>query len=66
MNKLIAQCLAFIIIASLAPSARLHAQDVKIDSETISGLGARNIGAAVMSGRIAALADAAREGGLDL
>jgi photosystem II stability/assembly factor-like uncharacterized protein len=28
---------------------------VKVDSETISGLGARNIGSAVMSGRIAAI-----------
>ncbi|HYC62044.1 MAG TPA: sialidase [Thermoanaerobaculia bacterium] len=34
---------------------------VKVDSETISGLGARNIGSAAMSGRIAAL-DAVREG----
>jgi len=34
---------------------------VKIDSDTISGLGARNIGSAAMSGRIAAL-DAIREG----
>jgi photosystem II stability/assembly factor-like uncharacterized protein len=34
---------------------------VRVDSETISGLGARNIGSAAMSGRIAAL-DAAREG----
>jgi photosystem II stability/assembly factor-like uncharacterized protein len=34
---------------------------VKIDSDTISGLGARNIGSAAMSGRIAAL-DAVREG----
>jgi photosystem II stability/assembly factor-like uncharacterized protein len=34
---------------------------VKIDSETISGLGARNIGSAAMSGRIAAI-DAVREG----
>ncbi len=39
----------------------LNAQTVKIDSETISGLGARNIGSAAMSGRIAAL-DAVREG----
>src|SRR5438034_11650276 len=31
-------------------------QPVKVDSETISGLGARNIGSAAMSGRIAALA----------
>src|SRR6266550_2065782 len=34
---------------------------VRIDSETISGLGARNIGSAAMSGRIAAV-DAVREG----
>ena len=33
----------------------------KLDSETISGLGARNIGSAAMSGRVAAL-DAVREG----
>ena len=35
--------------------------DVKVDSETISGLGARNIGSAAMSGRVAAL-DAVQEG----
>src|SRR5919198_1157632 len=34
---------------------------VKVDSETISGLGARNIGSAAMSGRVAAIA-AVREG----
>ncbi len=34
---------------------------VKVDSETISGLGARNIGSAQMSGRVAAL-DAVQEG----
>ena len=34
---------------------------VRVDSETISGLGARNIGSAAMSGRIAAL-DAVHEG----
>src|SRR2546430_6820230 len=34
---------------------------VTVDSETISGLGARNIGSAAMSGRVAAL-DAVREG----
>ena len=34
---------------------------VRIDSDTISGLGARNIGSAAMSGRISAL-DAVREG----
>jgi photosystem II stability/assembly factor-like uncharacterized protein len=34
---------------------------MRVDSETISGLGARNIGSATMSGRVAAL-DAVREG----
>lgn len=34
---------------------------IRVDSETISGLGARNIGSATMSGRVAAL-DAVREG----
>ena len=46
-----------LVVLSLAAST-LHAQQssVKVDSETISGLGARNIGSAAMSGRIAALA----------
>jgi len=38
-----------------------QAPAVKVDSETVSGLGARNIGSAAMSGRIAAL-DAVHEG----
>src|SRR5882757_4987316 len=33
----------------------LNAQEAKFDSDSISGLGARNIGSATMSGRIAAL-----------
>ncbi len=37
-------------------------QDVKVDSDTISGLGARNIGSAEMSGRVAAVA-AVKENG---
>src|SRR5437588_5082600 len=41
--------------------AQQQAPAVKVDSETISGLGARNIGSAAMSGRIAAL-DAVHEG----
>src|SRR6202162_2689586 len=40
----------------------LRAQEVKYDSDSISGLGARNIGSATMSGRIAALA-AVKENG---
>ncbi len=46
-----------LLLAALAPV--LTAQQpapVQVDSETISGLGARNIGSAAMSGRIAALA----------
>src|SRR5258706_2846055 len=46
--------LLFLLVQQPAPA-------VKVDSETISGLGARNIGSAAMSGRVAAL-DAVREG----
>ena len=42
--------------------ANLAAQSPKFDSDTISGLGARNIGSAEMSGRVAALA-AVKENG---
>ena len=41
---------------------RAHAQEPKFDSDTISGLGARNIGSAAMSGRVAAVA-AVKENG---
>src|SRR5262245_37338075 len=41
--------------------AQQQSVQAKIDAETISGLSARNIGSAAMSGRIAAL-DAVREG----
>jgi hypothetical protein len=37
-------------------AALLSAQEIKVDSDTISGLVARNIGSAEMSGRVAALA----------
>ena len=49
--------------AALIASAQTPAPApaVKFDSETISGLGARNIGSAAMSGRVAAI-DAVREG----
>src|SRR5258706_9083429 len=46
--------LLFLLVQQPAPA-------VKVDSETIPGLGARNIGSAAMSGRIAAL-DAVHEG----
>ena len=52
----------FAAVLSLAGSGMLSAQSpVKIDPEMISGLGARNIGSAAMSGRVTAL-DAVQEG----
>jgi len=49
-------------IAILLIPALLAAQEIKFDSDTISGLGARNIGSAQMSGRVTSLA-AVRENG---
>ncbi len=52
------------VAIALACIASAHAQTpapIKVDSETISGLGARNIGSAAMSGRVAAI-DAVQEG----
>src|SRR4029077_1881932 len=40
------------------------AQETKFDSDTVSGLGARNIGSATMSGRIAAIAAVKEDGKL--
>src|SRR5689334_14728334 len=45
----------------LLASAVAQTPPVKVDSDTISGLGARNIGSAAMSGRISAV-DAVQEG----
>jgi len=42
--------------ASTLPQATAPSGPAKFDSETISGLGARNIGSAAMSGRISAIA----------
>jgi photosystem II stability/assembly factor-like uncharacterized protein len=49
------------IIFCCAALATAQTSAVKVDSDTISGLGARNIGSATMSGRISAI-DAVREG----
>src|SRR5260370_17201276 len=51
--------LATLIFAGPAP-----AQEAKFDSDTISGLGARNIGSATMSGRVAAIAAVKEDGRL--
>ncbi|HUI43245.1 MAG TPA: sialidase [Terriglobia bacterium] len=52
---------ALLVGAALVPVS-LAAQAPKFDSDTISGLGARNIGSAQMSGRVAAVA-AVKENG---
>src|SRR5262250_1050180 len=52
---------AAILGSALCGGALAQTTAVKVDSETISGLGARNIGSAAMSGRVAAI-DAAQEG----
>src|SRR5436190_4110817 len=44
-----------LLILFLASTAAFAQAPVKVDSDTISGLGARNIGSATMSGRIAAI-----------
>lgn len=49
------------LIFAIGAAAQTPTTTVKFDSETISGLGARNIGSAAMSGRIAAV-DAVQEG----
>ena len=53
-------CFALPLIC-LSLQARAQTPTVKLDSDAISGLGARNIGSAAMSGRIAAI-DAVTEG----
>jgi len=54
----------FLLGFVLLMAGRINAQDVKFDSDSISGLGARNIGSATMSGRIAAVAAVKEEGRL--
>ena len=54
----------FILVVTVGSAMSQTSQPaavVRVDSETISGLGARNIGSAAMSGRVAAL-DAVQEG----
>src|SRR2546423_14571317 len=47
---------ASILIMLAATDAAAETPAVKVDSDTISGLGARNIGSAAMSGRITSIA----------
>jgi photosystem II stability/assembly factor-like uncharacterized protein len=60
-RKLIPLLGTLVVTFALVGSTSAQTPSVKVDSETISGLGARNIGSATMSGRVAAL-DAVQEG----
>jgi photosystem II stability/assembly factor-like uncharacterized protein len=55
---------AAVLLASAILSPRSRAQELQFDSDTISGLGARNIGSATMSGRVAAVAAVKQDGRL--
>ncbi len=66
MRKLIRCLVAETIVLSAAMifAEATPAQIAKFDSDTISGLGARNIGSAAMSGRVAAIAAVKEDGRL--
>ena len=62
MNRLF-RALAIVAVLSAGRFAtHVLAQDAKFDSDTISGLGARNIGSATMSGRVSALTAVKEDG----
>jgi photosystem II stability/assembly factor-like uncharacterized protein len=56
--------MTMLLCASLLLPGTVSAQEAKFDSDTISGLGARNIGSAAMSGRVAAIAAVKEDGRL--
>src|SRR5580700_1987922 len=64
-RKSVAAGVGFLILVSafLLPG-NLAAQDAKFDSDSVSGLGARNIGSAAMSGRVSALTAVKEDGRL--
>src|SRR5258706_15356468 len=65
--KLIAAAIPTLLLASAAIAAPpAPASEPRFDSATISGLGARNIGSATMSGRIAAVAGVIDDGKVKL
>src|SRR5580693_6619382 len=53
-----------ILVAAMVFSVPAAAQEAKFDSDSISGLGARNIGSAAMSGRVSAIAAVKEDGRL--
>ncbi len=61
MSRWLSVASLILVLSAVNALGQPAAAPVKVDSETISGLGARNIGSAAMSGRVAAL-DAVQEG----
>src|SRR5947209_7283492 len=66
MNTRLTHCLSATLLSFVVANCGLAqttqpAGPIRIDSETVSGLGARNIGSAAMSGRVTAI-DAMQEG----
>jgi photosystem II stability/assembly factor-like uncharacterized protein len=66
MSKILRNFLSMVVVACGFFPLSARAQDAKFDSDTISGLGARNIGSATMSGRIAALTAVKEDGRLTI
>jgi photosystem II stability/assembly factor-like uncharacterized protein len=64
MTMFFRRSVAFVILLAATAAPIVLAQDAKFDSDTISGLGARNIGSATMSGRVAAIAAVKEDGRL--
>jgi photosystem II stability/assembly factor-like uncharacterized protein len=65
MNKIVARWgIAALFVALPLMPLRVPAQETKYDSDTISGLGARNIGSATMSGRVSAVTAVKEDGRL--
>src|SRR3989442_5693512 len=61
------RCFAVVVMVLFSAvifAATANAKNAKLDSDAISGLGARNIGSAAMSGRVAALAAVKEDGRL--
>ena len=66
MSKMM-RCCCFAVMMSftlMIVAGSVRAQEAKFDSDSISGLGARNIGSATMSGRVSAIAAIKEDGRL--
>ncbi|MGC2764560.1 MAG: hypothetical protein WB607_03565 [Candidatus Acidiferrum sp.] len=62
----IARYVVVLVAGMLLFATASNAQEAKVDSDSISGLGARNIGSATMSGRVSAVAAVKENGRLTI